>query len=72
MRTKRAEKQVEDIIAQIKKIRIEQELSYEKVAELTGLHRTTISLIENGKRQPTLLSCLKISEALEIDFKNLL
>lgn len=72
MRNKHAEKQVSDLIVQMKKIRIEQGLTYEKMVDLTGLHRTTISLIENGKRQPTLLSCIKICEALDADLKSLL
>jgi len=41
-------------------------LSHEKLAELSGLHRTAISHIENRKRNPTLISCLKISYALGI------
>jgi len=40
--------------------------SQEKLAKLTGLDRTFISLIENGKRSPTLSTILKISSALTI------
>jgi len=42
-------------------------ISQEKLAKLTGLDRTFISLIENGKRSPTLSTILKICSALEID-----
>lgn len=42
-------------------------ISQEKLAKLTGLDRTFISLIENGKRSPTFSTILKISSALEID-----
>ena len=41
-------------------------ISQEKLATITGLDRTFISLIENGKRSPTLSTILKISSALEI------
>ncbi|MCK9580300.1 MAG: helix-turn-helix domain-containing protein [Methanoregula sp.] len=42
-------------------------ISQEKLAGLTGLDRTFISLIENGKRNPTFTTILKICSALEID-----
>jgi len=42
-------------------------ISQEKLAKLTGLDRTFISLIENGKRSPTLSTILKICSALEIN-----
>ena len=35
-------------------------ISQEKLAKLTGLDRTFISLIENGKRSPTFSTILKI------------
>jgi transcriptional regulator with XRE-family HTH domain len=41
-------------------------ISQEKLAKITGLDRTFISLIENGKRSPTLSTILKITSALEI------
>jgi transcriptional regulator with XRE-family HTH domain len=41
-------------------------ISQEKLAKLTGLDRTFISLIENGKRNPTFTTILKICSALEI------
>lgn len=40
--------------------------SQEKLAKLTGLDRTFISLVENGKRSPSLSTILKISSALGI------
>jgi transcriptional regulator with XRE-family HTH domain len=42
-------------------------ISQEKLAKLTGLDRTFISLIENGKRSPTFSTILKICSALKID-----
>ena len=43
------------------------EISQEKLAVLTGLDRTAISLIETGKRSPTFSTILKICSALEVD-----
>ena len=43
------------------------EISQEKLARLTGLDRTAISLIETGKRSPTFITILKICSAMEID-----
>jgi len=42
-------------------------ISQEKLAKYTGLDRTFISLIENGKRSPTFSTILKICSALEMD-----
>lgn len=42
-------------------------ISQEKLSKLSGLDRTFISLIENGKRSPTFSTILKICSALEID-----
>jgi transcriptional regulator with XRE-family HTH domain len=42
-------------------------ISQEKLAKHTGLDRTFISLIENGKRNPTFTTILKICSALEIE-----
>jgi len=42
-------------------------ISQEKLAKLTGLDRTAISLIETGKRSPTFSTILKMCSALEVD-----
>lgn len=47
-------------------------LSHERLAEKTGLHRSTISLIESKKRSPTLKNCIKISKALGHELSALL
>ena len=72
MKKKQAEQNVDAIVARLKEIRLEQNLSHEKLAEKTKLHRSTISLIESRKRQPTLLTCFKIAEALDVDLADLI
>jgi len=42
-------------------------ISQEKLAKLTGPGRTFISLIENGKRNPTFTTILKICSALGLE-----
>lgn len=51
----------------IKKIRESKSISQEKLAQLSKLDRTFISQIENGKRNPTLVTILKISKALDVE-----
>lgn len=47
-------------------------LSHEKLAALAGLHRTAISHIENRRRNPTLLVCLRLAKALDCRLSDLL
>lgn len=55
----------------VKKYRIASKLSQEKLAELTGLHRTYISDIERGLRSISLNNIEKISVALNIEIYKL-
>ena len=71
-RIKKSERVVSKLMKEFKKIRKERGFSHEKVASLTGLHRTTIGLLESEKRVPTILTCLKISSALEVQLYDLL
>ncbi len=72
MRKELSEKTVKTVIARLKEIRQERGLSHDKIATETGLHRSAISLIEAGKRQPTLLNCLKIANALGVSLGEIL
>ena len=44
--------------------RIEKDLSQEQLAELVGVTRQTIGMIESGKLNPSLQRCLSICRAL--------
>ena len=44
--------------------RIEKDLSQEQLAELVGVTRQTIGMIESGKFNPSLQLCLSICSAL--------
>ncbi len=45
--------------------RIEKDLSQEQLAELLGVTRQTIGLIESGSYNPTLKMCVAICKALD-------
>lgn len=72
MKNKKAEKITSKLLDEFSKIRLEKNLSHERIAALTGLNRSTISLLESKKRIPTILTCLKIADALEISLADLL
>ncbi len=72
MKHKEAEKIVFKLLGEFERIRKERELSHEKLAELAGVNRSTISLLESKKRIPTILTCLKIADALGVTMDDLL
>ncbi|MEP0006312.1 MAG: helix-turn-helix transcriptional regulator [Balneola sp.] len=49
----------------LRKLRVEQNLSQDKLAELSHLDRTYISLLERGLRTPTISTLFSISYALD-------
>lgn len=50
----------------LKEIRISKNLSQEKLANLAGLHRTYIWMLESGKVNPTLTTVNRIAKALGV------
>ena len=55
----------------LKLLRTEKGISQEKLAELSGLHRTYISDIERGERNVSLVNIVRIAEGLEVDIAEL-
>ena len=51
----------------IKSERLRRDISQEKLAELTNISRNSISLIETGKINPTILKVLDIANVLGVD-----
>lgn len=49
----------------IKLARIEKELSQQELADLVGVTRQTIGLIEKGKYNPTINLCINIASELD-------
>lgn len=52
-------------------LRLEADLSQEKLGEMTGLDRTYISGIERGKRNPSLKNIEKLAKALKVKVSDL-
>lgn len=55
----------------LRSLRSEKGISQEKLAELTGLHRTYISDIERGERNVSLVNIIRIADGLEIQISSL-
>jgi len=56
----------------IRKLRLKKGWSQEKLSEESGLHRTYISQLERGFRNPTLLIVNQIADALKVTPSQLL
>lgn len=56
----------------LKILRKERKLTQEKLAELSGFHRTTITKIEKGYKMPSFGGLLRIANALQVDASTLL
>lgn len=56
----------------LRETRLKKKLSQGGVAKMLGFHRSYMSGLEQGRRNPSLLTVLKIAKALGISAKNLL
>ncbi len=50
----------------LRRIRLEHKLSQEDLANLAEMHRTEISALERGKREPRLRTLIRLSAVLEV------
>jgi transcriptional regulator with XRE-family HTH domain len=60
------------MMLRLREERLRQKLSYEELSNRSGVHRTSISLIERGKSHPTLILCLRLCGALGIELIDLM
>jgi transcriptional regulator with XRE-family HTH domain len=51
----------------LRKYRLQQDLSQEKLAELANLDRTYVSQIERGLKSPSIKTLLALAQALRVD-----
>lgn len=56
----------------LKEIRTSKGISQEELAHIVGFDRTYISLIERGKRNPSLTTVYNLADGLKIRIKELL
>jgi transcriptional regulator with XRE-family HTH domain len=56
----------------ILRVRQARKLSQEGLAERAEIHRTQISLIEGGRREPRIFTLVRLAGALEVDASALL
>lgn len=63
---KNAEETLDQVVKAFTAARKKQGLSHEALAKKAKLTRPAISYIENGKRRPSLLVCLRLAHALDL------
>ena len=56
----------------LKSLRLQKQLSQERLAELAELHRTYVSSVERGERNISLENMEKLAQALDVDIRLLL
>lgn len=56
----------------VREVRLGKQMSQGDVARILGVHRSYISGIERGTRNPSLITIEKIANALKVDKKDLL
>jgi transcriptional regulator with XRE-family HTH domain len=57
--------------ARLRAVRVERQVSQETLAELADLDRTYISLLERGKRNPSLACVANLARALSVTISEL-
>jgi len=55
----------------VRKIRLEKKLSQGDIARILGVHRSYISGLERGVRNPSLATVQKVAKALKVNAKDL-
>ena len=63
---------VAELVKRLSEERKRQGLSYERLAKKAGVHRTTISLVERGKQNPTLSLCKRLADSLDIKLSDII
>ena len=56
----------------LKEVRLKKNLSRGDVARILGVHRSYVSGLERGRRNPSLLTVQKVAKALGVEAKELL
>ena len=67
-----AKSTLEQFGERIRELRKAAGLSQEKLAELAELHRTYVSGVERGERNPSLISIARIAKALRVSLSDVM
>ena len=65
-------KEVIEFSKKIKEVRLKNKMSQGDVAKILGVHRSYISGLERGARNPSLLTVQKVAKALGVSIKKIL
>lgn len=65
-------KEVSKFGQKVRKVRLQKEMSQGDIARILGVHRTYISGLERGVRNPSLLTIQKVAKALGVDARKLI
>ena len=65
-------KEVSKFGQKVRKVRLQKKMSQGDIARILGVHRTYISGLERGIRNPSLLTIQKVAKALGVNAKNLI
>ncbi len=65
-------KEVRKFGKKVKEIRLKKNMSQGDIARILGVHRSYISGLERGIRNPSLLTVQKVAKALKVDAKELI
>lgn len=68
----RAERMQVKIVSALKDLRRQRKISHDVLAHRAGVTRSAISHIESGRRNPSLSTCLRLAQGLEVDLSEIL
>jgi len=50
----------------LRKIRLRRKISQETLADMIGMHRNSVAMLERGERNPSLATIQKLAEVLKV------
>lgn len=65
-------KEITEFSKRIKEVRLKKKMSQGDVAKILGVHRSYISGLERGARNPSLITAQKVAKALGVSIKEIL
>jgi putative transcriptional regulator len=67
-----AERILACVMERLERERHRQGLSQSRLAVISGVSRMAIGMIEKGQRSPSLIICLRVADALDLDLGDVL